>query len=296
MATLLSRPFWKPELALDLGTATTRLAAGMQAVMTTPSVAGERPVLRSGVVVDSEAAVAIIEPLMAKARGLGIRRPRVVVCAPSDANSEERERLVESVAHAGASDVYLVPEPLAAAIGAGVEVASPYAQMIVDIGEGVTDCAILRSGKILQTAAVRVGCDKLREKVMSAAPGWGLRLAKDAAEELVRQAGVRASSGRATAPGVAYAHWVQEAMEPVVQKMLTTVTSLLRDVPDDIGCEIIESGICLTGGGSLLPGMRERLESETKITTVSAHNPFDAVVEGARAMLPIVTSLNQWKH
>ena len=160
-----------PDLALDLGTANTRLyAVGHGLIADEPSMIHVQPEtgaveavgaraawlachdpyansvspLHAGVVVDVEAATSLLKPFLQRAQRLGFFKPRALACAPTDACKEEREALIEATRRAGASAVVVVPEPLAAAIGAGLDIASPYAQMLVDIGDGVTDIAVWR--------------------------------------------------------------------------------------------------------------------------------------------------------
>lgn len=296
MAFIPHRLFVKPDVALDMGTATIRVATGSCGLMARPSVMGMHHALRAGVVIDIDVAIAVLKPLLAQTRGFGIVKPRVVTCSPSDATRDERDLLVESVIKAGASSVVVVPEPLAAAVGAGVDVASPYAQMVIDIGEGVTDCAIIRSGMIQATSAIRVGCARMRQAIMDAARLSGhILITEDEAERLIRTVGVY-PCGRTNLPGGMGDAEVISAVEPVMAKMLATIDSFLRDVPENLGCEVIESGIWLTGGGALIPGMCERIEEKTGITVDFANNPLEAVVEGARTIMPLVSALNQWEQ
>lgn len=127
---------------------------------------GETRALRGGVVVEPECAVEILRPLFARARRFSLGRPRVVATVPTDANRDERFALEESVRRAGAAAVALAPEPLAAAIGAGLDLGLPYAQLVVDLGHGVTDCIVVRSGQIVESSAHRVGCGDLEEALV----------------------------------------------------------------------------------------------------------------------------------
>src|SRR5215813_12100689 len=137
-----------PDLAIDLGTANTRLYARGH-----------------GLIADIEAASSLLKFFLSRAQRLGILRPRALACAPTDACEEERAALIEATRRAGASAVVVVPEPMAAAIGADLDVSSPYAQMVVDIGDGVTDIAVIRSGALVMTSAVRTACSDLRHSV-----------------------------------------------------------------------------------------------------------------------------------
>lgn len=280
-------------MALDVGTATIRVATGMHRLIEQASSTAVKKALSGGVVVDGEVFVAILKPLLAKVRAFGIVKPRVLACAPSDVKRSERELLVDSILRSGALSVVVIPEPIAAAVGGGIDVSSPYAQMVIDIGEGVTDCAVIRSSKINTTCAVRIGCAAMRREIVLAAERVGKpTITDEEAEELMRSYGVVRSgvSGQSSVAAEQSAY----AVESVVSKLINTVNSFLREMPHDLGCEIIESGIWLTGGGALIPGVRERLEVQTGIEVTIAGDPRRAVVEGARVILPVVAALNRW--
>ena len=279
---------WRQHIALDVGTATTRIAAGTASFVEKPSLVEGRPALANGVVVDPEAVLQILTPLLDRGRVFGILKPFVLACAPSDACAEERALLADSIMKAGASSVSVIPEPLAAAIGSGLDVASPYAQMIIDIGEGVTDCAVILSGKIQATCAIRQGCSHMRRSVMGAAQDNGWTISdENHAEMLMRNHGLR--QGQSTPSNQA-----DIGLQSVVEKIALTAHSFLKDLPDRLACDVIDSGICLTGGGSLIPGVREYLERQLRIGIKVASNPLASVAEGARAIIPVILALNEW--
>jgi len=281
---------WRQQIALDVGTATTRIAMGQSSLAELPSLIGCKRALRGGVVVDGEAVSIILEPLFALTRRFGILKPCVLACAPSNARDEERQILTESIIKAGAYSVSIIPELLAAAIGSGLDVSSPYAQMVIDIGEGVTDCAVIRSSKILVTSAIRVGCERMRQAIVTAGPKYGCTHIDDAyADMLMRSCGLVRSANHVGSVFTA------TAIQPIFREIADTIDSLLQDLPHKIGCEVIDSGISLTGGGALIPGVGTYLEQRTGITTNVTINPLATVVEGARAIGPVVMFLNQWK-
>lgn len=287
MAFLSPHKFWREAIALDIGSATTRVAIGAHRLIKQPSETAFKRALRGGVVVDGEAVVTFLKPLLAQVRKFGIFRPRVLACTPSDAKLNERELLIHSIVKAGAASVVVIPAPLAAAVGAGLDVSSPYARMVIDIGEGVSDCAIIQDSKILTTCAVKIGCARMRQEIVRGAEQRGNQAVTDEeAEEILRSSGVAscASAGQSAS-----------ASEAVVEEILAAINSFLLDLPDTLGSEIIDSGIWLTGGGALIPGIRERLEERTGINVRSVGNPLFAVIEGAREILPVVAALNQWR-
>ncbi|HEX8142325.1 MAG TPA: rod shape-determining protein [Pyrinomonadaceae bacterium] len=325
-----------PDLAIDLGTANTRLyAMGDGLVVDSPTVLfesssdrggdaqssfktsnegayaarGVMP-LSGGVVTDAEAAAALLGKFLQRARRFGIVNPRALVCAPSDASQKERAALTGSVLRAGASAVKVIPEPLAAAVGAGLDISLPYAQMLVDIGDGVTDIAVIRSGVLVRTAAVRLGCSDLYPAVRRlVASRFRVMLFSREAERLTREIGsVHRSSepgatssalglnrinGRVTSVCIS-SEDVSSAIRPVIDVIRETVSCAFRRLPPDIAAEVIEGGILLTGGGACLPGMRELIAEETSVEVKVAADPLHAVINGASQMLAIGEITELW--
>lgn len=227
---------------------------------------GNRCCVSGGVVVDETMVAEILRPLFDKTRLFGMVKPYVLACTPSDATREERERLYDAVMMAGASSVWIIPEPLAAAVGAGIDVSSPYAQMVVDIGEGVTDCAVIKMSRMQATAAVRVGCSQMR----------------------VALAQRQAATGTSGHPGSE----LEQGLYPALHTIIGLIDDFLKNLRPEEGCEVIESGILLTGGGALIPGLRGYLEQRFDIAVRVAPRPITSVVEGAHAIVPVVVMLN----
>ncbi|MBU5612284.1 rod shape-determining protein [Geomonas azotofigens] len=287
--TLFNMDQWRQHVALDVGTATTRIATGNCGMVEVPSRIGSRKALHDGVIVDPEAAFRILQPVLERRRVFGMVKPSILGCAPSDASDSERQLLTDAIMKAGAAAVSIIPEPLAAAVGANLDVSSPYAQMVVDVGDGVTDCAVFRSGKVIASYALRGGCCRMRHAIMTAVKAVQQTvLLEEEADLLLRDCGTSRHSEPAAGTTVA-------ALLPVLEEIADGIDSFLRDLPNDIGCDIIYSGICLTGGGALIPGLRHLLEERTGINVFTASNPRSAVVEGARAILPVVVMLNRWR-
>jgi rod shape-determining protein MreB len=307
----------KPEIAVDLGTAFTRVyargrglladepslvrvrpgARSAEAVGRRASEPGRgvaRPPLRGGAIVDAEAATLLLQKLLWRARGSVLVHPAVLVCAPADARPHELEALREATREAGASTVSVAPEPLAAAVGSGVDMGSRYAQMVVDVGEGVTDVGVVRSGRLAGTRTLRIGCGELREAVREVAARHGLQLGPGEAERLAGAlaggAEVLMATGRDTATGRerragVRAREVAEAVEPLFAQVAATVMAAWRDLTPEASCEVIESGVLLAGGGALIAGLRERIAAETALDVRRAPDPLYAVISGARRMV-----------
>ncbi|WP_224984474.1 rod shape-determining protein [Geomonas agri] len=288
--TIFNMDQWRQHVALDVGTATTRIATGNCGIVEIPSRIGSRKALHDGVIVDPEAALRILQPVLERRRVFGMVKPSILGCAPSDASHSERQLLTDAIMKAGAAAVSIIPEPLAAAVGANLDVSSPYAQMVVDIGDGVTDCAVLRSGKVVASYALRGGCCRMRNAVVTAFEAVQRTvLHEEEADLLLRHCGTNGPAEHAAGATAA------TALVPILDEIADSIDSFIRDLPNDIGCDIIYSGICLTGGGALIPGLRHLLEERTGINVFTVSNPRSAVVEGARAILPVVVMLNRWK-
>lgn len=298
MTNYWDRNPWCCEVAIDLGTAFVRVATKNPAQVTIP--AAPVPFLRHGVVADQQAVVNLLAPLLGRARRFGLLRPRVVVGAPTDASEAERETLTAVLKQSGAGSVAIVAEPLAAAIGAGADILSPYAQMIVDVGDGVTDCVIVRAGEIFESQTSRVGCGTLRELVRdNLKRGCSHSLKSTEVERIIAAVGTDAARQIAGNIQISMAGYaavpvqhlsvcpvaLQAMIEPLVVEILGTATNLLRKLSPARSCEIIESGILLTGGGALLPGFRERLAEATSIQVITPAKPLDVVIEGLRKRL-----------
>lgn len=265
--------------------------------------------LRAGVIEDVDAAAALLTPLFKRAKRFGLIRPRVLACAPTDACDDERAAIVDAACRAGAASVTIAPEPLAAAIGAGLDVASPYAQLIVDIGDGVTDIAVICGGEVIVASAVRTACSDLHAAVRrSIVDSHGAWLYIREAERLTRTIGVvrgdrkitehtargaDCRTGRETRITVS-SRDVSSAMDPIVDTIVGAVLKVVSDLPTGASCEVIENGVCLTGGGAALPGFAELLERETSLDVQPAADPLRAVINGARQMLSVCNRTGLW--
>lgn len=284
-----SRFCFRQKIAVDVGTFRIRVANGTFHLVERPSMSA----LQAGVIVDADAAVSVLEPLLAKVKVLGVVKPHVLTCAPSDVTWEERMRLIEVLLRSGATSVVVVPEPLAAAIGAEMDVSSPYAQMVIDIGDGVTDCAVIRSSRVLTGFSLRTGCGALRNALVRR-----VNVSHEQADKLLHSFGVSLLRNRTHhQPDEELRQEYEQyctAVAPVVEIILSAIDRFLKGMPAGMGAEVIDSGIVLTGGGALLPGMRSRVEAETGIRITCPYNPQIAVIKGAHAILPVVTALNQW--
>ncbi len=327
-----------PDLAIDLGTANTRLyARGRGLLVDEPSLIKFEPAtkaveaygltaaklasvdpqsfyfspLHAGVVTDVEAAGALLKSFLARSHKLGVWSQRALACVPSDICAIEREALIEAAQYAGLDEIATVPKPLAAAIGAGLEVASPYAQLIVEVGAGITDVAVIRSGELLQASTLRVACGDLHRAVsQNVATRYGVLLFPKEAERLTQELGIITQSDEERAfivtgtdllSGRSVCLCVTNfdvlcAVEGVVENILEFICAFVEKLDPDLSCEVIESGIYLTGGGALLKGFAERLSLATQLDVTVAYDPLLAVINGACEMLQVSERIGIWSN
>ncbi|MGH0033913.1 MAG: rod shape-determining protein [Myxococcota bacterium] len=290
------------DVAIDLGTAATRLhARARNEALWRPSVAwrrnGERAALRGGVIVDPDVAADVLGDLLRRVRRRW-RRPRVLACIPTDASGDEREALVEAVRRGGAASVSVVPEPLAAAIGAGRGGEAPCA--VVDIGEGVTDCAVIREGRVVASGALRVAVADLRDALrVRIDESHGIRISRGESERVLREIGVapdarsprssidvigKPSRGEGPVHAGLEIEALHAALAPTVDRILAHVGAFFAELPDDLAEDVRDQGVCLTGGGTLLRGMLDRAVGELAMAVLPTPDPLRAVVDGAREL------------
>ncbi|MFZ5572252.1 MAG: rod shape-determining protein [Thermodesulfobacteriota bacterium] len=326
--------FRQPAVAIDLGTARTRLSACEPGIITEkPSVVRNirrsgrarhpdpyiaylndkfvQTPLRGGVVVDVNAAVSLLKPLFSRIHK-GVRKPVFLACAPTDSSDRERQRLMEAICKAGAAKGAVIPEPLAAAVGAGMDPAKPSAQMLVDIGEGVTDMAVFREGRIIFSAALRTACSDIHKALRTATVARHRVLPYPA--EVERMTHAMGSSGRSTQASTENSLSVRgmdivkgvevdievsndeiiQAMGPVIARILNLITLGLKRMPEDIDREISLAGICLTGGGSCINGLDRLLALETGHDIWVPPDPMRTVINGAVQILRNMKEMESW--
>jgi rod shape-determining protein MreB len=305
------RSLQNPDLAIDLGTAVARVGSGREVgIASAPARVGDVPAVRAGAVVEIELASEILRHLFRRYQKLGWRGARALACAPSDATDEERFALEIAVRGAGADDVFIVPEPLAAAIGAGADVGAEEASMVIDFGEGVTDCAIVCDGHILASEAVRGGCFALRRGVTELVEReTGLQLSESEAERIVRHVGLpgadRPPAGVvmavALSPGSSLprrhpipGNLIAEAIERVTAPAVDAASAFVEGVDERRLAQIFDTGVLLTGGGALIPGLRARFAEHLRLPVIVAPTPLESVIRGAREMLDVVCEAGLW--
>jgi rod shape-determining protein MreB len=238
----------------------------------------------------------MIRLLLKRAGVSRFARPKVLICVPSAITEVERRAVTEATRRAGAADAQLLEQPMAAAIGADLPIEEPVGNMVVDIGGGTTETAVISLGGIVTLRAERVGGFSLDEAIQ----GWvrkehGLAIGERTAEEIKIQIGSALPSpadrdaevkGRDLVTGlpktvVLTAAEIREALDDVVTRMIDSVKECLAVTPPELAQDLLVRGIYLVGGGALLRGLPERLQLETKVPVNLSPQPLEAVVLGA---------------
>jgi rod shape-determining protein MreB len=262
---------------------------------TPAAISATRP-LRHGVIADFEVTEAMLRYFLRKAHKGRFSHPRLVMCAPSGITEVEKRALEEACLAAGARRVYLVEEPIAAAIGAGLDIAEPVGQMVVDVGGGTSEVAILSLGGIVVSESLRVGGYDLDEAIGAfIRRRWDLAIGQRTAEALKlelataqpegdeRRGEVRGRnvvSGLPATITLSDAE-VREAIAEPLAAIVRAITETLERTPPELAADVANRGILLAGGGSLLRGFADRVAMETGIPTSLAESPLTCVVRGS---------------
>ena len=271
------------------------------------SISAVRP-LKDGVIADFEVTSAMLRYFIKRAlRNTLFSRPRLIVCIPSGVTEVELRAVKEASRNAGARDVELIVEPMAAAIGAGLDVSDASGCMIVDIGGGTSEVAVISLGDIVTAQSVRVAGDDFDEAIISyIKKKFNLLIGERTAEELKIKLGsafpyedetTMDVKGRNLVDGlpkniVISAEEVREALADPVGAIVDAVKSTLERTPPELSADIIDNGIMLTGGGALLRGLDMLINRETGMPVHVAENPLDCVVNGTGKCLDLGVTSN----
>jgi rod shape-determining protein MreB len=272
---------------------------------TPASISADRP-LRHGVIADFDVCEAMLRQFVDKVLVSRFSRPRLIMCAPSGITEVERRAVEEAARSAGAREVHLIEESLAAAIGSGLEIAEPIGRMVVDVGGGTTEVAVISLGSIVVARSVRTGGYDLDDAISSylrlehrmaigTQSAEAIKLAVGAAEPLQEELRTRIR-GRDLLSGLPReveldSVEVRNAIEPAVQEIITAVHGTLEDTPPELAADITRQGILLAGGGSLLRGFADRVHRETGMPIHMANAPLTCVAEGAGLALEELDSM-----
>lgn len=293
------------------------LAVGTQAkemIGRTPgSIIAVRP-LKDGVIADFDVTATMLKHFIRKAiKSNSFSRPRVVVCIPSGVTEVERRAVEDAARQAGAKEVELIEEPMAAAIGAGLPVAEPTGSMVVDIGGGTAEVAIISLGDIVTSCSVRVAGDKFDESIISyVKKKYNLLIGERTAEDIKIKIGsaypteemenvTMEIKGRNLVDGLPknvtiHADEVRDALADPLVTIVDAIKSTLEKTPPELSADVIDHGIMLTGGGALLRGLDQLVAQETGMPVHVAERPLDCVVDGTGKRLEIVMPREYYKN
>jgi rod shape-determining protein MreB len=259
------------------------------------SISAIRP-LKDGVIADFDVTEQMLRHFIQKVHQHRFARPRVVVCVPSGVTGVEKRAVEEATLSAGARQAYLIEEPMAAAIGAGLPVAEPMGNMVVDIGGGTSEVAVISLGGIVVSQSLRVGGDEMDEAIINHIKrDHKLLIGQQTAEEIKLEIGsafelkeeleaeVRGRDMLSGLPKtiILSSEEIRHALEDPVAQIIDAIKSTLDKTPPELSADIMDRGIVLAGGGALLRGLDQRLRQETHIPTHLAESPLTAVAVGA---------------
>src|SRR5277367_5141957 len=275
------------------------LAVGIEAkrmIGRTPSnIQAIRP-LKDGVIADFEICEMMLRYFIRKVHPGRFSKPRMVVCVPSGITGVEKRAVQEAAEYEGARKAYIMEEPMAAAIGAGLPVHEPTGNMVVDIGGGTTEVAVISLGGIVTSQSVRIGGDELDEAISAfVKKEFSLALGERTAEEIKITLGSAYEleqelhaeiRGRDLVSGlpktiVVSTEEIRRAIEEPVSAIVDAVKVTLDRTPPELAADIMEQGIVLTGGGAMLHGLAARLQNETGMPIVVARDPLNCVAIGS---------------
>jgi rod shape-determining protein MreB and related proteins len=323
--------YFSTDLAIDLGTANTLIYVrdrgivldepSVVSIRTDPAAGGKRTVqavgteaklmlgrtpgnlqairpMKDGVIADFTVTEQMLKYFIKKVHDTRMFRPspRIIICVPCGSTQVERRAIRESAIGAGARQVYLIEEPMAAAIGAGLPVAEATGSMVVDIGGGTTEVGVISLGGVVYANSVRVGGDRMDEAIINyIRRNYGMLIGEATAEQIKKKMGSAFPGaevmemevkGRSLAEGVprsfnVSSNEILEALTEPLNAIVSAVKQALEQTPPELGADIAEKGMVLTGGGALLRDLDRLLMEETGLPVIVAEDPLTCVVRGS---------------
>lgn len=334
LSKLLGAPFSR-DMGIDLGTANTLvyvkgkgiiirepsvvalkesssdvMAVGAEAkkmIGRTPgNITAIRP-MKDGVIADFDVTEAMLRYFITRAhKRTRLVRPRIIVCVPSGVTEVEKRAVLDAAQQAGARKAYLIEEPMAAAIGSELPVNEPVGNMIVDIGGGTTEVAVISLGGIVSSRSIRIGGDEMDESIIQYIKRkYNIMIGERTAEEIKMEIGAARPEylsesmeirGRDLVSGLPKnidinSEEISEAISEPVQSIVEAVKITLEKTPPELSADVMDFGIVLTGGGALLHGMDKLLSDKTQIPVHIADEPLDCVAKGTGIALEEIDSL-----
>lgn len=278
---------------------------------TPASIVAIRP-MKDGVIADYDTTVAMMKHYMEKTLGKNGGKPYVMVCVPSGVTEVEKRAVIDATRVAGARDAYVIEEPFAAAIGAGLPVMDPTGSMVVDIGGGTTDVATISLGGIVSSRSIRMAGDKMNDAIAQfVRQNKNLLIGERTAEKLkwdigsasveaAKEMGTTEVRGRDLVTGLPQtkevsAVDVSNALQDVVEAIIEAIKGTLEETSPEIAADVIDHGIVLTGGGALLKHLPEVIADATKVPVFIANDPLDCVAIGTGESLKSIDVMKKSK-
>ncbi|MDQ0159797.1 rod-share determining protein MreBH [Alkalibacillus salilacus] len=277
---------------------------------TPANITSIRP-LKDGVIADYEVTSQMLSEMLKKVSkklGMSMRKPNVIVCAPTGSTSVERRAIENAIKEYGAKQVHIIEEPLAAAIGAGLPVDEPISSVVVDIGGGTSEVAIISFGGVVSAQSIRVGGDHIDSAIIQyVRKQYNVLIGERTAENIKTEIGyalvehepvIIEVRGRDLVAGLPKtvtldSHEIQSAIRETLENILQAIKATLENCPPELSGDIVDQGITVTGGGALLNGMSEWLSSEVDVPVHIAENPLECVAVGTGKSLQMIHKLQK---
>lgn len=272
------------------------------------NISAIRP-MKDGVIADFEVTEAMLRHFIAKVHNSRrLVRPRIMICVPTGITQVEKRAVRESAQSAGAREVYLIEEPMAAAIGADLPIQEPTANMVVDIGGGTTEVAVISLAGIVYSRSVRIGGDKMDEAIMTHVKRkYNMLIGESSAEDIKMKIASAYPleteeeleiKGRDLVTGIPQhiiitSEEVRKAISEHVESIIQAVRIALEQTPPELAADIVDRGIVLTGGGAQLRGLDQRLREETSLPVTVVEDPLSTVVMGTGRALDSLNILKE---
>ena len=262
--------------------------------------------LREGVISDYDMTERMLREFIHKVAGVSLFKPRVIICVPSGITEVEERAVIDAGIQAGARKVYLIEEPVAAAIGAGIDITQPDGHMVVDIGGGTADIAVISLSGVVESCSIKIAGDQLNEAVIKyMRRKHNLLVGERTAEEMKKQIGcvfpkeeeeTMDVKGRCLLTGLPRVVTVSsvemmDAFEEPVERIMESIHSVLERTPPELVADISTNGIVMTGGGSLVSGFDKLVEARTGIHTVIAEDAISCVAIGTGKSLDSLNNM-----
>ena len=271
------------------------------------SVIAIRP-MKDGVIADFEITEIMLNYFIRKINGKSfLSRPRILICCPSNITQVEKNAIKEAAERTGAKKVFIEEEPKVAAIGAGMDISKPSGNMVIDIGGGTTDIAVLSLGGIVTSSSIKIAGNVFDSDIMKYIKDkYKLLIGDRTAEEIKMSIGTVYSGnkndkmevrGRDLVTGLPHtitmcSDEVEEALRESIYIIIHTAKSVLEQTPPELAADIIDKGIVITGGGALIDGFHQLLDHELKVAVFVAESPLTCVVEGTGVLLDNINLIN----